>query len=169
MTFEKQSYRVWIIVASDKGFMGERKDLSGPIVREMIIDAGFTSAGFSLLPDDQSGLENEMKRICDNELADLIITSGGTGFSQQDSMPEATLAVAERLVPGIADAMRAGAMVINKNAMLSRAVSVIRGKTLIVNLPGSPKVIRDNLKCIIGELQTGLDILTGRETEFTTQ
>ena len=156
---DRRVYRVWIITASDKGFRGERKDSSGPLIREMILAAGFAAAGFTLLPDDQAGLENELKRICDGGLADLILTSGGTGFSPRDCMPEATIAVSQRLVPGIPEAMRAGSMTITKRAMLSRAAAGIRKQTLIINLPGSPKAARENLEFILPELHHGLEIL----------
>ncbi|MCL1813877.1 MAG: molybdopterin-binding protein [Treponema sp.] len=160
-----RSYRVWIITASDKGSQGEREDKSEPVLREIAAGAGYTVAGYTLLSDDRAGLEAELKRICDNGLADLILTTGGTGFSPRDCVPEATAAVAERLAPGIAEAMRAGSMAITKRAMLSRAIAVIRGSTLIVNLPGSPRAARENLEFIINELHHGLDILTRRDGE----
>ena len=156
-------YRVWVITASDRGSKGEREDLSGPLIREFVTAAGYTGAGYTLLPDDEEGLSQELMRICDGGLADLILTTGGTGFSPRDRMPEATLAVAERLAPGIAEAMRLQSMGITKRAMLSRAVAAIRGRTLIINLPGSPKAVKENLSYIITELRHGLDILTGRE------
>jgi molybdenum cofactor synthesis domain-containing protein len=162
---ETAPYRVWIITASDKGSRGEREDLSGPLIRELALNAGYQSAGYTLLPDDQAGLEKEMSRICDEGLAELILTTGGTGFSPRDRMPEATAAVAQRLVPGIAEAMRAHSMGITKRAMLSRAISAIRGSTLIVNLPGSPKAAQENLEFILPELHHGLGILCGREGE----
>ena len=162
---ESAPYRVWIITSSDKGSRGEREDLTAPVIREIISVAGYSEAGYTLLPDDQAGLEKELRRICDEGLADLVLTSGGTGFSPRDRMPEATMAVAERLVPGIAEAMRTQSMAITNRAMLSRATSAIRGKTLIVNLPGSPKAARENLSFIIQELRHGLEILTGREGE----
>jgi molybdenum cofactor synthesis domain-containing protein len=158
-------YRAAIITASDKGSQGERADTSGPLIREIVEAAGFTVESYSLLPDDQKLLEKEMRRICDRGLADLILTTGGTGFSPRDRTPEATLAVAERLVPGIAEAMRFQSLGITKRAMLSRAVSVIRKKTLIINLPGSPKAVRENLEYVITGLRHGLDILTGRDGE----
>jgi molybdenum cofactor synthesis domain-containing protein len=162
---EKNPFRVWIITASDKGARGEREDKSGPVIRELAENAGYTVAGNILLPDEEAGLEAELKRICDNGLADLILTTGGTGFSPRDRMPEATAAVAERLAPGIAEAMRTGSMAMTRRAMLSRATAAIRGSTLIVNLPGSPRAARENLELIISELHHGLSILTGRDGE----
>ena len=159
---ESAPYRVWVITSSDSGSRGEREDLSGPIVKDLAEAAGYTASGYTLLPDDQEKMESELKRICDGGLAELILTTGGTGFSRRDRVPEATLAVAERLVPGIAEAMRSMSLHITKRAMLSRAVSAIRKNTLIVNLPGSPKAARENLEFIIGELRHGLDILNDR-------
>ena len=156
------TYRVWIVTSSDKGFSGEREDLSGPLIRKIALAAGYEAAGYTLLPDDQAALELELRRICDNGLAEIILTSGGTGFSPRDCVPEATMAVAERLAPGIAEAMRAQSLSLTKRAMLSRAISAIRGNTLIVNLPGSPKAVRENLEFIIDELRHGLDVLCGR-------
>jgi len=169
----KNIHRVWIITASDKGFKGEREDKSGEVIREILeaydpLDAKqniFFVTGYTLLADEQVDLENEMKRICDSKLADLILTTGGTGFSERDCMPEATSAIAQRFVPGIAEAMRIASMKITKRAMLSRGISAIREKTLIINLPGSPKAVRENLEFIISELPHGLDILTGRDGE----
>jgi len=158
-------YRVWVITSSDRGYNGERDDLSGPLVRDTAIAAGYTAAGYSILPDEQEELEKEMKRICDGGLAELILTTGGTGFSPRDCMPEATTAVAERLAPGIAEAMRCQSMGITKRAMFSRAVSAIRKNTLIINLPGSPKAARENLEFIIEELRHGLDILNSRSAD----
>jgi molybdenum cofactor synthesis domain-containing protein len=161
----RRTFRVWIITSSDKGSRGEREDLTAPAIREIITAAGYSDCGYTMLPDDQAGLEKELRRICDDGLADLILTSGGTGFSPRDRMPEATLAVAERLVPGVAEVMRARGMAVTGRAMLSRAVCAIRGGTLIVNLPGSPRAARENLSFVIQELRHGLDILTGRDGE----
>ncbi|MCL2130269.1 MAG: molybdopterin-binding protein [Treponema sp.] len=161
----KSPYSFWIITCSDSASRGERLDESCSVIRELAAAAGYIEAGYTLLSDDKEGIENELKRICDNGLASLVLTSGGTGFSPRDNVPEATAAVAERLVPGIADAMRAESLKITKRAILSRAISAIRGKTLIVNLPGSPLAVRENLSYIISELHHGLDILTGRDRE----
>jgi molybdenum cofactor synthesis domain-containing protein len=162
---ERAPYRVWVITASDKGSRGEREDSSGPVIRDIAAGLGYASAGYTLLPDDQAALEQELKRICDEKLADLILTTGGTGFSPRDCMPEATAAIAQRLVPGIPEAMRAAGMAITKRAMLSRAIAAIRKSTLIINLPGSPKAARESLEFILPELRHGLDILTCREGE----
>jgi molybdenum cofactor synthesis domain-containing protein len=157
------AYRVAIITASDRGFRGEREDQSGPLIREIAEKAGYRVASCALLPDDQKTLEAELRRIADNGLADLILTTGGTGFSPRDRTPEATLAVAERLAPGIAEALRAHSLTITRRAMLSRGAAVIRGKTLIINLPGSPRAVREHLEYLINDLAHGLDILTGQD------
>jgi molybdenum cofactor synthesis domain-containing protein len=161
----KHSYRVWIITASDKASRGEREDKSGEVIAEIAGESGYAIAGRTLLPDDRDGLEKEMRRICDGGLADLILTTGGTGFSPRDEMPEATIAVADRQAPGIPEAIRQYSLSITKRSMLSRAAAGIRGKTLIINLPGSPRAVRENLEYIIEELRHGLDILTGHDAE----
>ncbi|MCL2601787.1 MAG: MogA/MoaB family molybdenum cofactor biosynthesis protein [Treponema sp.] len=162
---ERGSYRAAVITASDKGSRGEREDASGKLVREMLEAVGYTVVHSVILPDEQDLLERELRRLCDEGIADLILTTGGTGFSQRDRTPEATLAVAQRLVPGIPEAMRMQSMAITKRAMLSRAVAAIRGATLIVNLPGSPKSVRENLEFVMSELEHGLDILIGNDSE----
>ena len=155
-----RAYRVFIITASDRCARGERPDESGPVIRQIAGAAGYIPAGYTLLPDDQAGLEAELRRICDENLADLILSTGGTGFSPRDRMPEATMAVAERPVPGIPEALRQYSLTITKRAMLSRAAAAIRGRTLIINLPGSPKAVREQLSFIIDELRHGLDMLS---------
>ena len=156
--------RVAIIVSSDSGYRGEREDLSGPEIRRIAEKNGYEIISQTILPDERKNLEKEMVRIADENLADLILTNGGTGFSPRDCMPEATLNVSERRVPGIPEAMRAYSMQFTKRAMLSRSEAGIRKQTLIVNLPGSPKAVRECLEYIISELGHGLDILTGEAT-----
>ena len=168
MADKAAGYRVAVITLSDKGAAGEREDVSGRVIREMVEEAGYTVVKHTLLPDERTLLEAALRQIADDNAADLILTTGGTGFSPRDTTPEATLAVADRLVPGIAEAMRAASIAFTKRAMLSRAVSVIRKQTLIVNLPGSPKAAQENLAAIIGELGHGLDILIGRRGECAT-
>ena len=158
-------YRVAIITASDKGSKGERVDESGAKIKEIVSSYDYEVVHYKVLPDDKETLANEMKYICDNDVADLILTTGGTGFSARDNTPEATLSIADKLVPGIPEAMRAYSMQITKRTMLSRAVSVIRKNTLIINLPGSPKEVKENLDFIVDSLDHGLDILKGNASE----
>lgn len=155
-----------IITLSDKGARGEREDVSGVCIADMLRESGdYEVVEYHLLPDDASQLEALLREICDQGRAHLILTTGGTGFSRRDITPEATSKVAERLVPGIAEAMRAASMRITKRAMLSRGVSVIRKDTLIVNLPGSPKAVRENLEVILPTLIHGIQVLLGDATE----
>ncbi len=153
--------RAAIITSSDSGYRGEREDLSGPAVREILEREGYQVVSMEILPDDREILGNRMKEIADKELAELVLTTGGTGFSQRDVTPEATEDIIERRVPGIPEAMRAYSMTITKRAMLSRATAGIRKKTLIINLPGSPKAVRESLDYIVGALDHGIEILTG--------
>lgn len=161
--------RAAIITSSDSGYAGKREDLSGPAIEEMLREAGYEVVSRTILPDDQEKLEAELISICDDGRADLILTTGGTGFSPRDVMPEATAAVAERMVPGIPEAMRAYSMQYTKRTMLSRAASGIRRQTLIVNLPGSPKAVRECLEYILPELEHGLQILLGEAGECARQ
>lgn len=153
--------RVAIITSSDSGYAGERKDLSGPVIKEIVEKAGYQVVSADLLPDDRKMLSDRMKEIADAGEAELILTTGGTGFSPRDITPEATEDILERRVPGIPEAMRAYSMTITKRAMLSRATAGIRKKTLIINLPGSPKAVRESLEYIIDSLGHGIEIMTG--------
>ena len=153
--------RVAIITISDSGYAGQREDKSGPVIRELAEAAGYEIVHTALLPDGVEPLSSELKRLCDEDLADLVLTTGGTGFSPTDLTPEATLAVTERPAPGIAEAMRYNSLQITPRAMLSRAAAGIRKKTLIVNLPGSPKAVRECLEFILPSLGHGLEILRG--------
>ena len=153
--------RAAIITASDSGYRGEREDLSGPAIKEILEREGYEVISMDILPDDQVMLAGKMQEIADSEKAELILTTGGTGFSERDVIPEATDEVIERKVPGIPEAIRAYSMTITKRAMLSRATAGIRGKTLIINLPGSPKAVRESLEYIIDALAHGLEILSG--------
>lgn len=153
--------RVAIITSSDSGYRGEREDLSGPAAAQIAEAAGYQVVSREILPDDREILAKRMAEIADKNLAELLLTTGGTGFSPRDVMPEATEDVIERRVPGIPEAMRAYSMTITKRAMLSRANAGIRRQTLIINLPGSPKAVRESLESIIDTLGHGIEILTG--------
>ena len=154
-----------VITLSDKGFEGKREDKSGPLICEMLNKAGYRVIETLLLPDERVGLERQMKRLADQRQVSLILTTGGTGFSPRDITPEATIAVCDRMARGIAEAIRGYSMTITKRAMLSRAESGIRKGTLIVNLPGSPKAVKESLEFILPELAHGLGILRGSEGE----
>lgn len=154
-------FQAAIITASDKGSRGQREDVSGQVVKEILEKNGYTVVQQLILPDVRQLLADEMRRLC-AEQVDLILTTGGTGFSPRDWTPEATLDVIERQVPGIPEAMRMNSLQITKRAMLSRAVAGICQQTLIINLPGSPKAVRENLEFIVTELAHGLEILRGQ-------
>ena len=157
-----EKFRVAVITSSDSGFAGQREDKSGPVIVDFVKNAGFEVVHTILLPDDKLMLEMEMARICDENIADLILTTGGTGFSPRDVMPEATKAISHKDVPGIPEAMRYFSLQITGRAMLSRAAAGIREKTLIVNMPGSPKAVTECLEYILPHLTHGLEILTER-------
>lgn len=158
-------YRVGIITASDKGAAGMREDLSGPAICEILPEDKYQVVSSRIIPDDKEQIRQEIIRLSDKEDCDLILTTGGTGFSRRDVTPEATLEAADRIAPGIAEAIRSYSLTITSRAMLSRAVSAIRGGSLIINLPGSPKAVREALEYILDVLPHGLDILSGEAQE----
>lgn len=158
-------FQAAVITLSDKGFKGERVDESGPAAKAMLEDNGYEVVETLIIPDEPRMLKKELIRLADQRQVDLILTSGGTGFSLRDQTPEATLEVADRNAPGIAEYMRLKSMEITDRGMLSRAVSVIRKQTLIVNLPGSPKAVKENLGFILNALDHGLKILRGSASE----
>lgn len=159
-------YRVGIITASDKGYAGTRKDLSGPAIEEVITRyKRFKVEKTVVLPDERDVIAEMMCKMADEEHLDLILTTGGTGFSKRDVTPEATLSVIERRTPGIPEAMRSISFQITPRAMLSRAEAGIRGNSLIVNMPGSPKSIREILEYILPPIEHGLDILQEKDSE----
>ena len=154
-----------VITVSDKGARGERTDESGPAARDMLEAAGFEVVETMILPDEPAALKTQLKRLADGRQVNLVVTSGGTGFSARDQTPEAMMAVADRSAPGIAEYIRYRSMEKTNRAMLSRGVSVIRGGTLIVNLPGSPAAVRESLEFILNSLPHGLGILRGTAGE----
>lgn len=158
---EKRPYQAAVITLSDKGSQELRQDESGPVIVKRLEQEGYDVVETILLPDGRDELEQHLRRLADQRQVDLILTTGGTGFSQRDVTPEATIAVADRQVPGIAEAIRAASMKVTQRAMLSRAVSVIRKKTLIINLPGSPKACQECMDVFLETIPHGLDLLRG--------
>lgn len=154
-----------VITLSDKGYAGEREDKSGPLICQMLEDAGYEVKETLLLPDEQITLEQNLCRLADELKVNVVFTTGGTGFSERDVTPEATIAVCDRMATGISEAIRAYSLRITDRAMLSRATSGIRKKTLIVNLPGSPKAVKESLEYVLPSLEHGLGILRGTDGE----
>ena len=156
---EPKRYTAAVITLSDKGSRGEREDLSGPAIRERLLNQGYEVIETLLLPDGIETLKRELIRLSDERKPDLILTTGGTGFAPRDVTPEATMQVADRIAPGISEAIRAASMRITPRAMLSRGVSVIRGKTLIINLPGSPKAVCESIDVFMDVIPHAIDLL----------
>ncbi|HEX6290004.1 MAG TPA: MogA/MoaB family molybdenum cofactor biosynthesis protein [Herpetosiphonaceae bacterium] len=155
-------FRVAILTVSDRSAQGVRADASGAVIREMIA-AGLNAevVGYRVVPDERPAIEAALREWADGRSADLILTTGGTGLAPRDVTPEATRAVIEREVPGIPEAMRAASLAVTPFAMLSRMVAGTRGQCLIINLPGSPKGVRENLAVVLPALAHGLDKLLG--------
>jgi molybdopterin adenylyltransferase len=152
-------YQAAVLTVSDRSYRKEREDIGGPLVAELLTAAGYEVILRDIVPDEQPFIEAALQRWADQEQIALIVTTGGTGFSPRDVTPEATVAVCQRLAPGIPEAMRYASLAVTNRAMLSRAQAGIRGGSLIVNLPGSPKAIRENLAAILPALSHGLDML----------
>ncbi|WP_298019524.1 molybdenum cofactor biosynthesis protein B [uncultured Dysosmobacter sp.] len=158
-------YQAAVLTVSDRSFRGERPDAGGPLVAELLSAAGYEVAKTAIVPDEQPEIEAALKAIADAGDVQLLVTTGGTGFAPRDVTPEATLAVCDRMTPGIPEAMRYASMQVTSRAMLSRAQAGIRKGTLILNLPGSPKAARENLEAILPALSHGLEMLSGRPAD----
>ena len=158
-------YRAAVLTVSDRVSRGERPDEGGPLVAELLKNAGYEVVRTDVVPDEQAQIEAALRQMADGGNIQLLVTTGGTGFAPRDVTPEATLAVCDRLTPGIPEAMRYASMQITSRAMLSRALAGIRKGTLILNLPGSPKAAQENLEAVLPAISHGLEMLSGRPAD----
>ena len=156
-----------ILVISDKGSRGERGDESGPVVKQCISKLPVVTSEYAIVPDEKEAIVSILKEWVDEKGLDIIFTSGGTGLSPRDVTPEATLEIIDRVVPGLVEATRMETMKKKRDAILSRAVAGIRGKCLIINLPGSPGGVRECLDVILPVLPHALDIVSGKVWEHS--
>jgi len=152
-------YTAAVITVSDKGFRGERADASGPLLCEILRDKDFDVVHTAIVPDEKDEIQRELIRCTDEKGIALVLTTGGTGFSPRDITPEATVGIVERLTPGIPEAMRAESMRITPKGCLSRSTAGIRKRSLIINLPGSPKAAKENIMAVIDPVKHGLEML----------
>jgi len=155
------SYTAAVITVSDKGYIGQREDTSGPNLCRILKEKGYELVHTSIVPDDNEMIQAELIKCCDELKINLILTTGGTGFSPRDITPEATMAVVERPTPGIPEAMRAESLRITPKGCLSRSAAGIRKQSLIINLPGSKKASEENILAVIGAVDHGLEMLLG--------
>lgn len=153
------SYTAAVITVSDKGYRGEREDTSGPNLVKILTEKGFEVTYTSMVPDEPDMIKEQLVKCADELKIALVLTTGGTGFSPRDITPEATMEVVERLTPGIPEAMRAESMKITPKGCLSRSAAGIRGRSLIINLPGSKKASAENILAVIDPVAHGLDML----------
>lgn len=159
------TFTVAVLTASDKGSRGEREDESGRVIHEMVAAVGGRVVAYDVVPDDLDVLRDKLTEYADSWKVNLVLTTGGTGLSPRDNTPEATLAVIDTLVPGMAEAMRSFGLQKTPHAMLSRAVCGVRRQTLIVNLPGSPRAVRENLGVVIPAIPHAIHVLCGQASE----
>lgn len=159
------AYTFAVLTLSDKGSRGEREDTSGPMLCDLFRSRGFVQVAYAVIPDNHAEIVKYLRNWCDERSADLILTTGGTGVAPTDVTPEATLEVVERLVPGIGEAMRMASLLKTPNAVLSRGMAGIRGRSLIINLPGSKKAARENIEAVLPALDHALYKLKGGQAD----
>lgn len=158
-------YKLGILTISDKGSQGKRRDTSSEVIREMLFKTEFTVSAYDIVPDEVDRIVDKLVNWSDEDKIDIILTTGGTGLGPRDVTPEATLSVIDKIIPGFAEAMRAESLKITSRAMLSRAVAGARKGCLIINLPGSPKAVRECVNIILPSLTHAVDILQNHVTE----
>ena len=159
---------VGVLTISDKGSKGEREDASGPAISDCLRAAGHRTAWYGIVPDEKMEIEDKLIYLADQVKVDVVLTTGGTGLSPRDITPEATMQVADRLVPGIAEAMRSQTAAKAPRSMLSRGVAATRGSTLIINFPGSPKAVRECMEVVLPVLEHAAAVLKGTVSECAT-
>jgi molybdopterin adenylyltransferase len=165
---QQGTFTAAVVTVSDKGAAGEREDRSGAVVREVLEAAGIEVARAEIIPDDLEALEALLLELCGGGF-NLVVTTGGTGLSPRDVTPEATLAVIDKEIPGMAEAMRAESLKVTPHAMISRAVCGMKGATLVINLPGSPRGARECLEVVMGALPHALEVAAGTVSECATE
>lgn len=164
-TTSRRPIRAAVVTLSDKASVGLRADASGPVLVDLLRGLGAEVGDPLVIPDDQARIEEQLADLADGGVIDLVLTTGGTGLAPRDHTPEATLAVADRIAPGFAEAMRSASMSMTPHAMLSRAVAVVRNRTLIINMPGSPKACREHFAVIAGVLEHAVETVRGEAFE----
>jgi len=158
-------FRLGILTISDKGWRGQREDKSGQVIRDSLAALDSRVSKYEIVPDEADVIARKLAQWADEDDVDVILTTGGTGLGPRDVTPEATLATVDRIVPGLAETMRAGTLAKTPFAMLSRAVAGVRGKCLIINLPGSPRAVRECLEVVLPAIPHAVEILRGEVTE----
>lgn len=165
MSYNSAMFNTGILTISDKGWQGQRRDKSGQIIRESLSSLSSSTVKYEVIPDEVDVIAAKLIEWADEGGVDIILTTGGTGLAQRDVTPEATLSIVDRVVPGLTEAMRVETSKVTPSAILSRAVAGVRGKCLIINLPGSPKAVRECLEVILPVIPHAIEIIKGEVTE----
>jgi molybdopterin adenylyltransferase len=169
MLKNRAMFSVGIITVSDQGFRGKRQDESGQVIRNTLSSPDSRVVRYQIVPDEVEAISGKLAEWADGGGIDVILTTGGTGLAKQDVTPEATLSVVDKVVPGLTEAMRVETAKVTKTAILSRAVAGVRGRCLIINLPGSPRAVRECLEVILPVIPHAVEIIKGEVTEHKAQ